>query len=683
MNHDATFEVRKVERVSGNQLIFDEPLGSRHARGEIVSKEFVRYRWYPDVQFGTAYFHDHVNAVASWKHGLFGALIAEPPGSSYHDPHAGGVLRSGPVADIHTRERVSTDVTGSFREMVMFIQDDNPLNSIGRSSGSAFNLRAEPLDLRKGDHSLLFSSNEHGDPATPVLEAYLGDPMVIRTLVGATNDVHTWHLDGHWFRAEPYSASSPPLNTIHIGISERYDLAIPNAGGPQALPGDYLYYNGRSFKLREGSWGILRVREGSDSIGPNKLPGHETTPSPARFLCPTGAPQKNFAVAAIETPLPMLQNAPGTPQGKIYVLQTDKAAVLSGKRPPEPLVLHVNVGDCVTVVLTNETKEGSVSFHADMLAFDPKVSGGIAAGRDPPQAVAPGQDRTFTYFASPEVGETAALIRDWGDVLKNPGLGLYGAIIVGPSGARYLDPANGQDASAASAWKVNVIPAHGPAYRDFSLFFQDEDAGIGTHRMPYTEQVQGVVGLNYRLAPLADRRTKSPGSSKVFDSKVHGDPATPLIEAHLGDPVWVHVFAPWSEQAQVFSIEGHRWPFEPGRSGTNMLASVLVGGLEATTIILEGGAGGPGGLPGDYLYGDHREPYREAGLWGIFRVSCPGGNLRPLNPAAHAQSEACGGATSRGLVAPTVAAVLALLLLAGALRVHRRRNATSQGVESS
>ena len=26
------------------------------------------------------------------------------------------------------------------------------------------------------------------------------------------------------------------------------------------------------------------------------------------------------------------------------------------------------------------------------------------------------------------------------------------------------------------------------------------------------------------------------------------------------------------------------------------------------------------GLPGDYLYGDHREPYRQGGLWGIFRV---------------------------------------------------------------
>ena len=67
-----------------------------------MSTEFVRYRWYPDVQFGTAYFHDHVSALTSWKHGLFGALIAEPPGATYHDPHTGVDVKSGPVVDVAT-----------------------------------------------------------------------------------------------------------------------------------------------------------------------------------------------------------------------------------------------------------------------------------------------------------------------------------------------------------------------------------------------------------------------------------------------------------------------------------------------------------------------------------------------------------------------------------------------------
>ena len=126
MDQEETFEIKRIKEINGNSLIFEEPLRYPHAREEIISTEFVRYRWYPDVQFGTAYFHDHVSALTSWKHGLFGALIAKPPGSTYHDPHSGVDVKSGLVVDVHTDAWVSTDVVGSFREMVLFIQDDNP-----------------------------------------------------------------------------------------------------------------------------------------------------------------------------------------------------------------------------------------------------------------------------------------------------------------------------------------------------------------------------------------------------------------------------------------------------------------------------------------------------------------------------------------------------------------------------
>ena len=616
MDQTESFEVRRIKAIEGNTLVFEEPLAYAHFRDEIVSTEFVRYRWYPDVQFGTAYFHDHVRALTSWRHGLFGALISEPPGSTFHDHHTGEEVRSGPLVDIHTDSVVSADITGSFRELVLFIQDDNPRTNVGKSSGSSFNLRVEPLSTRNGDSSLLFSSQAHGDPATPLLEAFLGDPVVVRGLVSATNDVHTLHVDGHWFRIEPYSLTSPPVSTVHIGISERYDLAIPRAGGPQGMAGDYLYYNGRSFKLREGSWGILRVHDGEDDVSLQKLPGHEAVPLSATSVCPAGAPRKEFSVLAMEVPLPMLGGA----VGKLYVLDRDKESVLAGSQTAEPMVLHVNVGDCIGVRLTNETTEGPVSFHADMLALDPKESLGVAAGMNPPQAVEPGETRTYTYFAHPEVGETTALIRDWGNVLENPGLGLYGAIVVGPRGAAYAHPATGEDMSLGSSWRVDVHPPTGESYRDFTLFIQDEDEVIGTHIMPYTEQVQGVVGLNYQSEPLSDRLSSDGDPARVFNSEVHGDPATPVMEAMVGDPARVHVLVPFSEQAHVFTIEGHRWPVEPRRDGSDLVSAVQIGGSEAVTLVLDRGAGGRSAIPGDYLYGDHREPYREAGLWGLFRV---------------------------------------------------------------
>jgi len=200
-----------------------------------------------------------------------------------------------------------------------------------------------------------------------------------------------------------------------------------------------------------------------------KLPGHQEIPASAATVCPVEAPVKEYWVAAIDVPLPML----GETKGKMYILKADKAAVLSGSQSPEPLVLHVNVGDCVNLMLSNETDSGPVSIHADMPAYDPVKSMGIAAGGNPAQTVEPGSTRTYTFYAHPDVGETVALLRDWGNVLENPGLGLYGAIVVGADGSSYTHPVTGEDMTLKSGWRVDVHPPARDSYRDFTLFIQD------------------------------------------------------------------------------------------------------------------------------------------------------------------------------------------------------------------
>jgi hypothetical protein len=226
-----------------------------------------------------------------------------------------------------------------------------------------------------------------------------------------------------------------------------------------------------------------------------------------------------------------------------------------------------------------------------------------------------------------------ALVRDWGNVLENPGLGLYGAIIVGQAGTTYTDPVTGEDMALQAGWRVDAHPPGGASFRDFSLFIQEEDELIGTAIMPYSEHVAGVVGLNYRADSLLERLDQNEETASVFHSDVHGDPVTPLLEAFAGDEVRIHVLVPYGEQAHVFTLEGHQWPLEPGRPNSDLLNSVQIGPLEAVTIIPLQGVGSSAGLPGDYLYGDHREPFREVGLWGYFRVFAPGAaeaKIRPL-----------------------------------------------------
>ena len=60
-----------------------------HKKGEIVSAEFVRYRWWVDADVGLVFWHDHAFGATTWPHGGIGSTIVEPWGSVYRDPKTG------------------------------------------------------------------------------------------------------------------------------------------------------------------------------------------------------------------------------------------------------------------------------------------------------------------------------------------------------------------------------------------------------------------------------------------------------------------------------------------------------------------------------------------------------------------------------------------------------------------
>jgi hypothetical protein len=632
----------------------------------------------------------------TWGHGLFSAFITEPPRSTYHDPFTGKEIRSGPVADIHTLEPVSAHIRGSFREVMMHIMDsnarsaelittDNPqakldpvsvdgppshkfpdrinksslsfLNGGEATTGSGFSMRVEPWSVRLAndpDRSKVFVSGIHGDPGTPLLRAYLGDPIMVRALVGSANEVHTWHVTGHWFPLERYGVTAMPRSTIHLAIGERYDPAIPAAGGPQKMAGDYLYHSGRASHFAEGSWGIIRVH---DELQPTlkPLPSREQIEKSAASVCPADAPVKSFNVLAVDQTLRYNDGAPGVIEvdmerkmvlentaGKMYVLEGDLTRVKAGELKPSPLTLHVNVGDCVKINLKNQMAKERAGFHVDMMAFDPKDSFGANVGNNPgDQTVAPGQSRTFTYYAHPQYGELAAMVQDWGNVVENPRNGLFGSIIIGPKGSTYRDPVSGADLTMRSSWSADVIVNRAlpgnenrKNYRSFSLMFQDEDNILGVSFMPYLQQNAGISAVNYRAEPTAYRLDKGCEAATVFSCTKTGDlPATPVLAAHVGDPVAVHVLGVFSEQVQLFTLDGHEWPHEPYMVGADQVSTMEFGGSEVINAYLTGGAGGPNRMVGDYLWKNQRPAYMHAGQWGLFKVLPVGDKqILPLMP---------------------------------------------------
>ena len=677
-------------------LTLTEPLKLAHKKDEIVTTEFVRYRLWADADFGLVFWHDHAFGATTWPHGGIGSTILEPWGSTYHDPYTGKEVRSGPVVDVRGTEPVAYARSGSFRESVVQLHDTVPhtaqlitegnppgmsrenaiaagqsisfqmpsdmleaafpmLNGGTHTTGGGFNFRAASLTSRlrsNPDASQVFSSRTHQDPDTPLLRAYVGDNVVFRLLHGMMNETHTFVVSGHGYRPERYDRDSRVTNTIHIGIAERYDLAT-TAGGYQQMAGDYLVYNGRSSHLGEGSWSIFRVfdKEQKDlKILPNNT---DFAKKVRKKLCPSDAPVKSFSVVAVERPLKFNPNTEdeievdferklllANPNAKIFVLENEVGKAAEGHMP-HPLTLRANIGDCVKIKLTNRMKKERASMHVNNIAFDPKDSQGINVGNNKgDQTVAPGKSKTYTYYAHPDYNINGALIWDFGNLTRNVRNGLYGSIIIGPRGSVYRDPETGKDISGGNSWKADVIvdksyPENRALdnYRDFALYFQDEDNIIGTSFMPYLQNVAGLTGVNYRLEPWSYREDEGCEMGNIFTACVaaDSDPATPTLKAHAGDKVMINVFGAHNEQNQMFNLDGHQWRRHLNQKGSDMIDVEEFGGREYIQAFLKDGAGGRYHNPGTYLWLNARTPYQQAGQWGYFKVLPQGDNsILPL-----------------------------------------------------
>lgn len=611
-------------------------------------------RFFADEELRTVFFHDHLFANAHQLHGVFGALVIEEAGATFHNIQNGEELRFGTQAVIRRRDG------SSFREFALFVhdfaflfdKDGKPLNA-PEVPGShddpgvmGINYRAEPMRerlKRDGDPAYIFSSFVHGDPATPVLETYPGDELMIRLIDGAHEEQHVFNVTGMSWRKEVADDRSPLAASQTIGVSEAFNLNIKEP----YQAGDYLYYFGGTDDVWLGLWGIIRAYDkyqeclkplckGKDMILP--LP-----PCPGKDDV-----VRRYEVAAVQTELVYNRYGDHDPDGLIFVPLEDVDLVLAGKYTPKPLILRANVGDWLEVILHNvwdsnrpvpyfdyprvpldlkHKPSNRVSLNPQFLQYDPVCDSGINVGYNPKeQTVGIGESKRYFWKADREYG--ACILQSFADMRNHRYHGLFGAVIVEPAGAEWYENFTKKKNPFA---EQAVITAPGmESFREYVLFIQNGirlldaqgnliQTAAADSEEPVAPEDTGEKGYNYRSERFANRLLRDARVWKVFSSKVHDDPATPIWKAYSGDRVIFRTMMPADKPRNVsLTVHGHLWREQPNDALSREIP--LQGGISVGNrfdMELKDGAA----CPGDYLYRSGSFAWDvESGMWGIFRV---------------------------------------------------------------
>jgi len=649
----------------------------------ILPGETMQYSYYADVELKAWFFHDHLYPVSHQQHGVFGSGVVHPRFTKTVDSRSGEAVHHG------TQVTTTHPLIPDYRDFALFVQDfallfdkdGNPINpppfpgSQDDPGVFGVNYKNDPLQFRLGpdkDPAYTFSSYVNGDPVTPILKAYEGDPIRIRLLQGAQEESHSFNVHGLRWKRERGDLNSKFEAQQHIGISESFTMEtyIPHSG-------DYLWTFETEEDLWNGLWGLIRAYGEkvpdliplSDRPRPLKqskaLPeqnGEKPPQADDPTLLPVKGPLRNFDIAAFQVPIVYNDFGDHDPHGIIFALQEDMDAILKGERKPEPLVIRANVGDTVEITLTSylklelfpfndgiypypKVKEQAfyppslrISLHPQLINYDVKTSAGETVGFNGDQTIGPGEKRTYCWWVDSQVG--ACGMWDMADIRNHKSHGAFGAFIAEPRGTEYLDPHTLKPVRTGA----NVILRNPflPDIREFVLLLHDGVRLLDKDNQLIVDPIAGLLlpptgeeqddidtydygsrGFNYRSERLLNRYRKNPVMHELFSTPIFGDPATPLFESYVGEPVTIRLVTPADRRrSHTFHLHGHRWRFDVKdiNSRTESFAGLNVAGATRNLELL-GGAGAYMGFPGDYMYRSGNIQWDiEQGMWGIMRV---------------------------------------------------------------
>jgi manganese oxidase len=681
--YEASFHVHFVKF---DVLVSDGANVGWNYDSSVLPGETIRYEYFADVELKAWFFHDHLFASYHQQHGVFGSTVVHGRFSTVLDP------RTGEEVEVGTQVTVTHPFIPDYRDFVLMVQDFallfdengcplNPPEFPGSQDDPglfAVNYRNEPLQFRLGedcDPAYSFSSFVNGDPFTPILHCYEGDPIRIRILQGAQEESHSFNVHGLRWKKERPDIETEFQAQEHIGISESFtfEMEVPRSG-------DYLWTFETEEDLWNGCWGLIRAYdEEVDFLIPlpdRPSPPERTKPLPVCTgepppppICvevdaPPNAPVRVFDIVAFQTPIIYSKWGENDPFGIIFALKEDMEDILCGKKSPKPLILRATQGEVVEVHLTSflefdkfpfpdgiwpypPVKEQAfyppsvrISLHPQLIQYDVKTSAGETVGFNPDQTAGPGETVIYRWYVDVQVG--ACGIWDMADIRNHRSLGTYGTFITEGRGTKFLDPKTRNPAENTSE---NIILKHPflPERREFVLVMYDGARLEDKNGCVIIDPVDGILsgvdpdeigdlvdtydngsrGFNYRTERLINRLRQHPVLKDLFSSRVHGDPSTPVFEAYPGDPITIRLINPSERRrAHGFHLHGHYWNTDDKDIFSQVKSHedhIILG--HARDLDLHYGAGSFFNFPGDYMYRSGNVRWDiEQGMWGILRV---------------------------------------------------------------
>ena len=358
--------------------------------------------------------------------------------------------------------------------------------------------------------------------------------------------------------------------------------------------------------------------------------------------------------------------------GHLYYLEADgDPATRPG--PIEPLFFRARHGQIVNVTLRNATPEeiprtefdvafppcpalpweGECATHVHMVKFDPICADGASTGWNYISGPRHGRRMVYRWWADQEFGTIFFHDHLFANLRQKHGL--FGALLVEPAGSRFLDPAvperdivsglqalvkrHSDDPDATSSAPGGPTSGGQPApwFREFCVGIGDfipmwDRSGqpLNPPAHPGGHGEQGVMGINYRSAPLRERNGDP---AHWFNSRVHGDPDTTIFQTYENDPLWIRILQGSHEEQHSFQIHGLRWRRFRAQTDSTLRNQQSLGLAEAFTFINQVPFG-----RGDYLYKLSGIDDLWLGCWGLIRAlprpnSAAGLELLPEHPA--------------------------------------------------